>query len=100
LFRDGPRNDGIATIGDSAPAKAGTSKPLDTPIADLEIMPESPAHYQYSGSLTTPPCTEGVLWLVVKEIGSVSGEQVEKFVKLIGEDARGPQPLNGRPIVH
>jgi carbonic anhydrase len=38
--------------------------------------------------------------LVVKEAGSVFGEQVEKFVKLIGEDARGPQPLNGRRVVH
>jgi len=100
LFRDGPRNRGIATLEDSAPAKAGTSNPLDTAIADLEIMPESSAHYQYSGSLTTPPCTEGVLWSVVKEIGSVSREQVEKFVKLIGEDPRGPQPLNGRRVVH
>jgi len=99
-FRDGPRNDGIATIGDSAPAKAGTSKPLDTPIAELEIMPASTAHYRYSGSLTTPPCTEGVLWLVLEATGSVSREQVDKFVKLIGEDARGPQPLNGRRVVH
>jgi carbonic anhydrase len=38
--------------------------------------------------------------LVVKEVGSVSREQVEKFVELIGEDARGPQPLNGRRVVH
>jgi carbonic anhydrase len=100
LFREGLRNDGIATIEASAPAKVGTSKPLDTPIADLEIMPEGRAHYRYSGSLTTPPCTEGVLWLVVKEVGSVSREQVEQFVELIGEDARGPQPLNGRRVVH
>jgi carbonic anhydrase len=88
------------TIGATAPAKAGTSKLLDTPIAKLEIMPEKTAHYRYSGSLTTPPCTEGVVWLVAKEVGSVSKEQVEKFVKLIGEDARGPQPLNGRLVVH
>jgi carbonic anhydrase len=100
LFREGPRSHGIATVEASAPAKVGTSKPLDTPIADLKIMPEGGAHYRYSGSLTTPPCTEGVLWLVVKEAGAVSREQVEQFVKLIGEDARGPQPLNGRRVVH
>jgi carbonic anhydrase len=100
LFREGPRSHGIAMVESSAPAKAATSKPLDTSIADLKIMPENPTHYRYSGSLTTPPCTEGVRWFVVKEIGSVSGEQVEEFVKLIGEDARGPQPLNGRRVVH
>jgi carbonic anhydrase len=53
LFRDGPRGHGLDTIGAPAPAKAGTSKPLDIPIADLEIMPEGRAHYRYSGSLTT-----------------------------------------------
>jgi carbonic anhydrase len=100
LFREGPRSHGIATIEASAPAKVGTSKSLDTSIADLKIMPEGGAHYRYSGSLTTPPCTEGVRWLVVKEAGAVSREQVEQFVKLIGEDARGPQPLNGRRVVH
>jgi carbonic anhydrase len=100
LFREGDRSRGIATIGASAPAKAGMSKPLDTLIANLEIVPDKTAHYRFSGSLTTPPCTEGVLWLVIKEIGSVSKEQVGNFVKLIGENARGPQPLNGRRVVH
>jgi carbonic anhydrase len=100
LFRDGPPSHGIETVGASGPAKAGTSKPLDTPIAKLEIMPDTTAHYRYSGSLTTPPCTKGVLWLVLETAGSVSKDQVEKFVKLIGEDARGPQPLNGRRVVH
>ncbi len=100
LFREGAPSDGIATIEASAPAKVGMSKALETLTASLEIMPENTAHYRYSGSLTTPPCTEGVTWLVVEAIGSVSKEQVEKFVAIIGEDARGPQPLNGRRVVH
>jgi carbonic anhydrase len=100
LFRMGDRSRAMATIGAAAPEKAGTSKPLDTPIANLEIVPENTAHYRYNGSLTTPPCTEGVLWLVVKAVGSVSKEQVANFVRIIGEDARGPQPLNGRQVIH
>jgi len=100
LFRDGPRNRGIAMIGDSAPTEAGKSEPMETPIADLEIVPEGRAYYRYSGSLTTPPCTEGIRWLVLKATSSVSSEQVEKFVKLIGEDARGPQPLNARLVLY
>jgi len=99
LFREGARSDGIATIETSAPAKAGMSKTLDTQIASLEIMPENTAHYRYAGSLTTPPCTEGVHWLVVEAIGSVAKEQVQKFVEIIGENARGPQPLNDRQVV-
>ncbi|MGB5881650.1 MAG: carbonic anhydrase family protein [Thermoanaerobaculia bacterium] len=100
LFREGPRSQGLATIEAFAPTKAGKRKPIDTPIADLEIVPEGRAYYRYSGSLTTPPCTEGVRWLILKATGSVSNEQVEIFVKLIGEDARGPQPLNGRLVLH
>ncbi len=100
LFRDGARNAGIATIEASAPAKAGMSEALDTRIASLGLVPENTADFRYAGSLTTPPCTEGVHWLVVEAIGSVAREQVQKFVEIIGENARGTQPLNGRRVVH
>ena len=100
LFREGAQNAGIATIEASAPAKAGMSEALDTRIASLDILPKNTAHYRYAGSLTTPPCTEGVHWLVIEAIGSVAREQVQKFVEIIGENARGPQPLNGRRVVH
>jgi carbonic anhydrase len=100
LFRQGDRSRAMATIGAAAPEKVGTSKPLDTRIANLEIVPENKGYYRYSGSLTTPPCTEGVLWLVLESIGSACREQVANFVRIIGEDARGPQPLHGRRVVH
>ena len=100
LFRDGPRNHGLTTIGNPASIQAGKSQPVDVPIADLEIVPEGRAYYRYSGSLTTPPRTEGVLWMILKATRSISKEQVATFVKIIGEDARGPQPLNGRLVVH
>ena len=100
LFREGPHHRGLATIEARASLQAGKRHPIDTPIADLDIVPEGRAHYRYSGSLTTPPCTEGVMWLILKETGSVSKEQVATFVKMIGEDGRGPQPLNGRLVVH
>jgi carbonic anhydrase len=100
LFHAGPPNAGIATIEASAPAKAGTSQSIETPIAELGPPPEGRACYRYSGSLTTPSRTEGVSWLIVESVASVSEEQVRIFTKLIGEDARGPQPLNGRLVVH
>ena len=100
LFREGPANSGIAAIEASAPVKPGASQPIDTRISDLAVMPEGRAYYRYSGSLTTPPCTEGVVWLVLHSVASVSAEQVATFEKLIGEDDRGPQPLNGRLVVY
>jgi carbonic anhydrase len=98
LFREGPANSGLARIG--ASRQVGSSEPLDVAVAKLQIVPDTSAYYRYSGSLTTPPCTEGVLWLVLEATSTVAGPQVETFVKLIGEDARAPQPLNGRVVLH
>lgn len=57
------------------------------------------SYFSYSGSLTTPPCTEGIRWFVLKDAESISSRQAEKFVDLIGKDARGVQPLNARIVV-
>ena len=100
LFREGSPNPGLKLIGTAAPSQVGTSEPVTVPISDLEIVPGERAYYRYSGSLTTPPCTEGVVWLVLESTSSVAREQVVGFVRLIGEDARGPQPLNGRVVLH
>jgi carbonic anhydrase len=100
LFREGSRNEGLGLLGASAPGLVGESAPIDARIVDLGLVPAKSAYYRYSGSLTTPPCTEGILWLVLKTTGSISREQVAAFVEAIGEDARDPQPLNGRLVVH
>ncbi len=52
--------------------------------------------YQFDGSLTTPPCSEGVKWFVMKQRASASKDQVAAFVKAVGYNARPTQPLNGR----
>ncbi len=72
------------------------SVPLDLSLNDL--LPTNTHHYTYSGSLTTPPCTEGVQWIVLKEPMHVAAQDVERFVQIIGENARPIQPLGGRPI--
>ena len=99
LFREGPGSRGLGLLGTNAPAEAGGSRPLVVPIEDLELLPRSRAHFRYSGSLTTPPCTEGVMWLVLEATRTIATAQVESFIDLIGEDARGPQPLNGRLVL-
>ena len=50
------------------------------------------------GSLTTPPCTEDVLWLVLKQPQPVSVEQQAIFARLYAPNARPLQPANGRNI--
>jgi carbonic anhydrase len=62
------------------------------------LLPDSLGYYKYDGSLTAPPCTEGVTWYVLKTPVDISAAQIEAFAKLYPHDVRPPQPLNGRQI--
>jgi carbonic anhydrase len=63
-----------------------------------QLLPEKKQHFAYMGSLTTPPCTEGVLWLVMKNPVQVSAEQIAIFSRLYQNNARPLQPSFGRLI--
>lgn len=63
-----------------------------------EILPKDQRYYQYIGSLATPPCTEGVLWLILKQPVSISREQLRLFGQLYANNARPVQPTHGRPV--
>ncbi len=62
--------------------------------------PSDTGYYGYSGSLTTPPCSEGVRWMVMQGIGTVSEDQVDILQSLThGPNNRPPQPIGDRQIV-
>jgi carbonic anhydrase len=62
------------------------------------LLPASRAYYTYMGSLTTPPCSEGVLWMVMKQPTQLSAEQIAIFAKLYPMNARPIQSTAGRLI--
>jgi carbonic anhydrase len=62
------------------------------------LLPKGTELYTYTGSLTTPPCSEGVQWFVLAQPIEISVQNVKQFVKLLGHNARPVQPLNGRTI--
>ena len=65
-----------------------------------ELLPKSKEYFHYIGSLTTPPCTEGVKWFVLREPVSISQSQVKQYkegLNLHGT-ARRVQALNRRVI--
>ena len=99
LFRAAEWNENLAKLGAITTKEVNRPIPLDLDLRDVELYTNHESYYRYSGSLTTPPCTEGVRWFVLKAIGDIALEQAEMFVSLIGEDARGPQPLNARVIL-
>jgi carbonic anhydrase len=67
-------------------------------INPAELVPRDTAYYVYEGSVTAPPCTEGVTWYVLKTPVTLSRAQIDAFAKLYPHDVRPPQPLNGRVV--
>ena len=64
------------------------------------LLPEIMTHYAYTGSLTYPPCTEGIKWFVLNTPVPFSRSQIVKFRESYSANARPPQPLNGRKVVN
>ncbi|WP_461830086.1 carbonic anhydrase [Aquifex sp.] len=100
LFKEGKKNPVIEELWKHVPSESGKEAKLPKKINAYELLPEKKKYYRYSGSLTTPPCTEGVRWIVMVEEVELSKEQIEKFRKLMGGDTNRPvQPLNARVIL-
>lgn len=75
-------------------------QPKDLKLAARDFLPKQLSYYRFNGSLTTPPCTEGVRWLVLKDIQQVSQQQIEYFTRLMGYPNNRPvQEINGRTIL-
>ncbi len=68
-------------------------------VSPSDLLPFNGSYYHFSGSLTTPPCSENVQWYVMKTPIDVGHDQVEKFLALIGPNARPTNALNGRTVM-
>jgi carbonic anhydrase len=98
LLDKGNENPLIQTIWNNMPLEVNQDV-VPTVAIDLNaLLPENRAYYTYMGSLTTPPCTEDVLWMVFKQPMPVSAEQVGIFSRLYRNNARPVQPSNNRLV--
>ena len=64
-----------------------------------QILPPDRGYYTFSGSLTTPPCSEDVTWFVLKHPATISAEEIDRFSQLYRNDARPTQPLYDRVVL-
>jgi carbonic anhydrase len=99
FLKPGKKNDFIQTLWDNLPDKVGEEKVVDSvQINATDLVPHDVSHHHYAGSLTTPPCTEGVSWTVMTTPIEASKEQIAKYKSLFKISARPVQPLHGRKI--
>lgn len=98
LLEKGSEHPLVQTLWNNMPLEKNLEvAPLEA-IDPAQLLPENRAYWTYMGSLTTPPCTEGVLWLVMKQPMQVSADQVAIFSRLYRNNARPVQAANGRLI--
>jgi carbonic anhydrase len=100
LLDAGAANPAIASLWQHLVTHEGPEQKLDEVQIDATgLLPQDRGYYTFTGSLTTPPCTEGVTWFVLKTPQRISQSQADTFGKLYPSDARPIQPLNGRELL-
>ena len=100
MFEAGKANTVLAAAWSALPAKVGEIQAPKAPLSAEQLLPENRDYYRFSGSLTTPPCSEGVRWLVMKQPVEVSQAQIDTFKAVMHHPNNRPvQPLNGRVVL-
>ena len=100
LLEKGEDNALVHTLWKDLPKEKGKiESEKDVQIDADGLLPPDHSYYTFSGSLTTPPCSEDVTWFVLKHPVSVSAAEIEQFSNLYRDDARPTQPLYGRVVL-
>jgi len=71
----------------------------DVRVNPAALLPANRGYFTYTGSLTTPPCSEGVRWIVLKSPSTLSKAEIAIFASHYPNDARPVQDLNGRHVL-
>lgn len=88
----------LATLWAHMPAQPGQSEKITDMVNPGGLIPRDRGYWTYTGSLTTPPCTEGVQWFVFEQSISISRSQYNTFANLYKMNSRPTQDLHGRQI--
>jgi carbonic anhydrase len=100
LFQEGRANPLLERLWKNIPTEKDKADNVPSiSIQVLDLLPADRGYFTFAGSLTTPPCTEGVTWYEFKSYATLSAEQVAAFAKIYPTNARPIQPTNGRNIL-
>ena len=99
MFEEGKENPALAPLL-AKKLQAGEKEKLAEKLDVMPLFPEGQSHFRLNGSLTTPPCTEGVNWVVFKTAVNASKAQLDAMRDMIGHANNRPvQPLNARLVI-
>jgi len=100
MFEEGKENPILKKIWDKFPLEENHKVSISLSSNDINsILPSNPDYYKFTGSLTTPPCSENVKWNVYKTTMSISKEQVEEFFNIFNHSNNRPlQKINDRVV--
>jgi carbonic anhydrase len=94
----GDPNAVLAELWPQLPPKAGTTAQVTAMVNPGGFLPADRGYWTYTGSLTRPPCTEGVRWFVFEDVLSMSRAQLRAFTSIMPMNSRPLQDLHGRKI--
>jgi len=100
MIVEGAQNPAYEAILAHMPAEEGESQMISGTAVDAgDLLPADQSYYHYNGSLTTPPCTEGVRWFVMAAPVELSTAQIAAFQSIYDNNYRPVQPLNERTFL-
>ncbi len=99
LFDKGSAQPAVQRVWNGLPLEKGEELAARVPLELSELLPTDRRYFTYMGSLTTPPCSEGVQWVVMRQPMTMSPEQIELFARMYPMNARPVQQASGRRIL-
>jgi len=99
MIKEGAENAALKLVFDNMPTEKRDPALVDGTLTVADFLPADKTTFRYMGSLTTPPCSEGVHWNVFANPVEASKEQIEAYRAIFPMDARPVQPLNEREII-
>jgi carbonic anhydrase len=98
LLERGSAHPLVQSVWNNLPLEKGEEQAASAPMDLNNLLPAERQYYTYMGSLTTPPCSEGVLWMVMKKPVNIAPEQIGIFARMYPMNARPVQSAAGRMI--
>lgn len=99
FLEEGAANQALTPVWSALPATPGPARTVAGAVDANDLLPEQRTSWRYRGSLTTPPCSEGVSWIVMTQPVSISRNQIAAHNAIFPNNHRPVQPLNGRRLL-